>query len=179
MGYSLNGFFNIEVAADAPGNARFLGGQAEQGRCELRPHTMHEERNWTTWHIVARPDGTFTLSVLNPSWREVYLGVRDGDSQQLGLVEADEGESTRWRISDAGDTGLGKSYVTIENVRAGKCINADVENSGAVGIDEAFNTANGKSGSLWQLLQLMTADGPLTSWVEEVEETTTIADTYT
>lgn len=179
MGYSLNGFFNIEVAADAPGNARFLGGQAEHGRCELRPHTLHEERKWTTWHIAPCSDGTYTLSVLDPSWREVYLRVRDAESPQLDLAEADEGESTRWRISNAGDTGIGKSYVTIENVLAGKCINADVEHSGNVGLDEAFNSGNDKSGSLWQLLQLVTVAGPLPSWIEQVEEPSPVAGNYT
>lgn len=177
MGHGLSGFFNIEVAADAPGNTRFLGGQAEHGRCELRPHTMHQERKWTTWHIVARSDGVYTLSVLDPSWREVYLRVRD-DSQVLDLAEADEGESTGWRISNAGDTGVGKSYVTIENVLTGKCLSADVE-SGNVGIDDAFNAGNDKSGGLWQLLQLVTVAGPLPTWIEQVEEPSPVAGTYT
>ncbi len=181
MGYTLNGFFNIESATDDAGEVRFLGGQAEQGHCKLRPHTMHGERMWTTWHIVPRPEGNYTLSVMNTNtWREAYLCVRNPDAKQLELAPDDDGKRTRWIVADAGATGFGKSYVTIQNVTSGEYVTAEPESSINVSLDdEAFKDDTSDSRSLWQLSQLVTADGPLTTWSEEVEEPIQVADTYT
>jgi hypothetical protein len=181
MAYTLDGFFSIEAAANDAGKARFLGGQAEQGECELRPHTIHSERNWATWHIAACPEGNYTLSVMNSNtWREAYLCVRNGDAKRLGLATEDDGQSTRWSIANAGDTGIGKSYVTIQSVASGKYITSNPERSGKIGLgSKAFKDDTDDSGSLWQLLQLVTASGPLTAWTEQVEEPSAVADTYT
>jgi hypothetical protein len=181
MAYTLTGFFNIEAASDDAGDVRFLGGQAEQGHLKLRAHTMHAERNWTTWHIVARPEGNYTLSVMNSNtWREAYLCVRNRDTKQLELIDDDDGRSTRWIVADAGATGVGKSYVTIQNVTSGQYITADPERSNNVGLDDkSFKDDANDSRSLWQLLQLVTADGPLATWSDEVEEPIVVADTYT
>ena len=181
MAYTLNGFFNIEAATDDAAEVRFLGGQAEQGHFKLRAHTMHGERNWTTWHIVPRPEGNCTLSVMNSNtWREEFLCVRNADAKQLELASEDDGKTTRWIVADAGATGVGKTYVTIQNVTAGEYITADPERSTDVGLDDkGFKDDTSDSRSLWQLLQLVTASGPLTTWSDEVEEPVAVADTYT
>lgn len=55
MAYALNGFFTIEAAADDAGNARFLGGQAEQAECELRPP-------YDPWRAETGQRGTLLLA---------------------------------------------------------------------------------------------------------------------
>ncbi len=181
MGYSLSGFFNIEAASDDAGNVRFLGGeQSQRGHCKLLPHTMHAERLLTTWHIVPRPEGNYTLSLMNTSnWRESYLCAGTADANAPELAADDDGEHTRWVVGDAGGTGIGKSYVTLRNVATGEYVTAEPERSSDVALDDkAFQDDTTDSRSLWQLSQLVTADGPLTTWAEEVEEPIVVADTY-
>lgn len=106
--------------------------------------------------------------------------MRNAEAKQLDLAREDDGQSMRWFIANAGDTGIRKSYVTIQSVTSGKYITAPPERSGNIGLDsKAFKDDTGDSHSLWQLLQLVTAAGPLTAWIEQVEEPSAVADTYT
>ncbi len=173
MPYTLNGFFNIVAASDDAGTVRFLGGQAaQQGGVNLHAHSMHAERMLTTWHIVPQAEGNYTLSLMNTNtWRETYLCAQNGDSKQPAFAEEDDGRRTRWTLADAGQTGIGKSYVTIQNAASGEYVTAAPERSSDVGLDDkSIRDDTQNTGSLWQLLQLVTVDGPMTTWREEVEE---------